>query len=1226
MKTTISYIFIGIFSFVLGFWLIITKQPSTSYKNEPLGATDAFKSFEWWYAQRALPFDFIPRGAYEKAAHYVRSKIIKERKYSLFGFELSPWCSLGPYNVGGRVLALAIDPTNPNLIWAGSASGGLWKSTNGGIGSGAWNYINTGFNTLSVSAIAIDPSSPNTLYIGTGEISLYHRPLIGTPGARASYGMGILKTTDGGSNWIQTGLTWTFPEITAVQKIIINPLNTKTIFAATSEGVFKSIDAGISWIKSDSTLMAMDMVMNPNDTTVLYVSHGNLNSSPNPGLYKTTNAGSSWLKLTGGLPIIDFGRTALTISPVNPSLIYAGISNAASGGMLGLYKSTDAGGNWIRVSTANYVGTQGWYDNVIALHPNNTDSIYCAGLDIQQSTDGGSTFNNISGYVVHVDHHAIAFHPTNPNIVYFGTDGGIFKTTNGGASFLNCNYGFQTTQFYPGFANSPQDSTIAIGGLQDNGTLKFAGTEYWSDIFINDGGWCAIDPTDKDIMYYEYQYLNLYKSTNGGVHSSPIMSGLPTGSSNANFIAPFVISPSSPNILYAGAKIVYKTTNAGASWFSPSGQLTFNGTSVACVGVSHTNPDHLIAATGTGTLGATPKFEIFASANGGISWGNVTYKLNGTDSLPNRYPTDIEFDPTYNTTSYLTYSGYGTSHLFKTTNLGYEWTNISANLPDIPHQAVCVDPEAPENIYVGTDLGVFHSSDYGASWEEFNDGMPSAMVLDLTISRSNGKLRASTFGNGVYERKLVRIPTLTLLVPNGGETWIGEYVETIQWSQRFIDKVKIEYSSNNGLDWTTIDDDVPASIGSYSWTTPTVATTEARIRISDATTGVPVDSSDAPFTMVINPDYYHGWNLISIHLSVPDPRTITVFPGAVSKAFRYENTYISIDTLTNGCGYWLKFSEPQYLTFSGDSIMSDTIEVKTGWNLIGSISRKVATTDIVESPSEIVTSRYFGYKLGYQSTDTIQPGRGYWVKVNADGELILDASTHSMKKVSTPADLLTRCNSLTLSDRKGNSQTLYFTQNSEDFDLRKYELPPLPPDGEFDVRFASQLMLKIIQNNLAIPIDIPITLQSVNYPLELSWDIVESEISFSILTQDGHSIKISGNGRTNIEHPISTIILQASTLKAQHPSAFKLEQNYPNPFNPTTTIKYQLPVDSWVTLKVFDIQGKEIATLWNGIQSVGYKSVEWNSSALSGGLASGVYFYKLTVGKFTDVKKMILIR
>lgn len=940
---------------------------------------NALKAFEWWYAQRAYPDEFIPAQGYKRAFDYYNRSLKKTRKNLSLD---SMWRSIGPTNIGGRVLALAINPLNPNIVWAGSASGGLWKSTSGGEGTTAWTYVNTGFPTLSVSAIAINPINPSIMYIGTGEISLYQRPLVGTPGARASYGMGILKSTDGGTTWSQTSLSWEFSDITAVQRIVINPLNTNTLFAATSEGTYKSTDAGETWSLSHSVVMAMDVAMNPNDTTILYVACGNGNSSPNPGLYKTTDAGTTWTKLTSGLPSANFGRTAISISPSNPSIVYAGITNASTFGVIGLYKTTNDGASWTNVSTYNYVGTQGWYNNVVAVHPLNPDTVYCNGLYISRTTNGGPNLSHVSSSA-HADHHALAFDPTNPSIIYFGTDGGVYKTLNGSASFIDCNNGFVTTQFYPGFANSLYDSTIALGGLQDNGVLKYSGSLSWTMVDGGDGGWCAIDPTNHNIMYDEYIYLTISKSTNGGLTFLSANAGLPSNSSNANFIAPFVMSPSNPNILYAGAKNVFKTTNAAASWFAPNGGANLNGTKIACIGVSYTSPDTLLAATGSGALGENPLFQVFRSTNGGQSWTNVT------GNLPNRYPTDIEFDPTDSRNVYMTYSGYGTGHVFKSSDGGQNWINITGNLPDIPHQSITLDPEEPSQLYVGTDLGVFRTTINDTTWEDFNDGMPLAMVLDLTVSRANHALRASTFGNGVYERWLPRTPQLSLLFPNGGETFVDGQPVTILWQKKYISAIDIEFSTDNGATWTTIVSGADASPQSYIWTTPAVNTTEGLIRIFDSETQTLIDISDATFSIVVSPEIVNGWNLISVHLSAPDMRKNVLFPTAISDAFAYSNGYVAKETLQAGIGYWLKFGKAQNIEYLGDTIETDTIIVKRGWNMIGTISTPVAVSNIVQIPNDIISSPLYGFRSGYTIADTLKPKQGYWVKVNQDGVIVL---------------------------------------------------------------------------------------------------------------------------------------------------------------------------------------------------------------------------------------------
>lgn len=244
-------------------------------------------------------------------------------------------------------------------------------------------------------------------------------------------------------------------------------------------------------------------------------------------------------------------------------------------------------------------------------------------------------------------------------------------------------------------------------------------------------------------MHEEYVYLTIAKTTNGGLTWQGIFS---SGPDSSNFIAPFVISPSNPNILYAGTKKIAKTTNGGESWFYTNNNQVLNGTNVSCIAVSYTSSDTVIAATGQRF--APMAFEIFSTTNGGMTW------TKSTSPLPNRYPTDVTFDPNDSKIAYATFSGYGTSHVYKSTDAGKTWNDISSNLPDIPTQSVCVDPLNPTDIYVGTDLGVYRTQNGGGSWEPWFDGMPYAMVLDVTYSPVDRRIRAATFGNGVYQRKL----------------------------------------------------------------------------------------------------------------------------------------------------------------------------------------------------------------------------------------------------------------------------------------------------------------------------------------------------------------------------------------------------------------------------------------------------------------------------------------
>jgi hypothetical protein len=600
------------------------------------------------------------------------------------------------------------------------------------------------------------------MYIGTGEISGYELGLVGTPSARTTYGLGIVKSTNRGATWSATGLTWLFSQNRSVQKIILNPKNPKTVFAATSEGTYRSYNAGATFQLVDPTLMAMDVAINHTDTTIVYIACGQRNTAPNSGLYRSTNGGTSFLKMAGGLPATNIGRTSLAVAPSDGNTVYASIANASTHGTLGLYRTTTGGVSWELMSSTNYMSGQGWYNNVVAVNPSSAGVVFTAGLDIYNSSTGGSAlvqrsfwYKGADGVIVpggtegtdntyaHADHHAILFDPKNTNRIFFGNDGGIFESTDGGNSFIGRNGGFVTTQFYNGFDNAVTDSMIALGGLQDNGTVKYQGGRSWNKVYGGDGGWCAIDAVDPNVMYEEYVNLSISKTTDGGVNWSSIFT--PASSDSANFIAPFVLSPSNNQVLYAGAEKIHKSTNAGLTWFATNGGAVLNSTSASCLAVSYTSTDTVIAGTGKR---ANPQFELFYTTNGGTTW---TKSAPGT---PNRYPTDVSFDPSDSRIAYATFSGYGTPHVFRSTNAGASWTNISGNLPDLPTQSVCVDPLNPTDIYVGTDLGVYRTTNGGGSWEPWFDGMPYAMILDVSVSVKDRRLRAATFGNGVYQRKL----------------------------------------------------------------------------------------------------------------------------------------------------------------------------------------------------------------------------------------------------------------------------------------------------------------------------------------------------------------------------------------------------------------------------------------------------------------------------------------
>ncbi len=486
--------------------------------------------------------------------------------------------------------------------------------------------------------------------------------------------------------------------------------------------------------------------------------------SPGHGIYRTRDGGQTWQRLTTGLPSTFGGKPQLCISASSPNIIFASIGNGfRSRSGTWLCKSVDGGDNWTVVSTLDYASAQGWYSHFVAVNPTDPNIVITGGqMGIFKSTAGGSDLQRKTGGAfpsgtpppggpegsptyAHADNHTFAFHPVDPKTIYFGNDGGVWRSTDGGETFQSCNGGYQTTQFYNGFSSAISDSLLAIGGMQDNWTAVYEGDKAWRRVYGGDGSWTAIHPTNPDIIYASSQVLNVVKSINR-MESWILVRPPQSGNETTAFIAPFVISPANPDILYAGRSIIYKTTTAASSWFPVSGALTFDVNPAISMAISNSGSDTVYV--GTAPQNARPG--VFVTTNGGLSWENVTA------DLPDRYPLDIAVEPSRASTVYVVFGGFGSSHIYKSLDAGQSWIDIGLGLPDVPTSAVVVDPLYPERLHVGNDLGVYVSLDGGSSWQDFGEGLPEAViVMDLGISPSNRKLRVATHGNGAYERRLL---------------------------------------------------------------------------------------------------------------------------------------------------------------------------------------------------------------------------------------------------------------------------------------------------------------------------------------------------------------------------------------------------------------------------------------------------------------------------------------
>ncbi len=355
----------------------------------------------------------------------------------------------------------------------------------------------------------------------------------------------------------------------------------------------------------------------------------------------------------------------------------------------------------------------------------------------------------------------------------------------------------------------------------------------------------------------------------------------------------------------------------------------------------------------------------------------------------------------------------------------------------------------------------------------------------------------------------------------------------------------------------------------------------------------------------------HGWNMVSVPVSVYDFSKTNLFPTAQSNAFTYQGSYFVKDTLTNGPGYWLKFVGEQSINMIGSPISSLTIDVMQGWNMIGVISSPVSIGSIIQTPGNNISSKFYGYNNGYQIVDNLMPGKAYWIKVKEAGQVQLVSGGFENKQAKAESACLPNKNEIVITDAVGKTQKLIFGE-ADISTLSFYELPPMPPTGIFDVRFASGSMFAASKENV-------ILISDAEYPVKLSW--THDKSVKAKLVVDGNEISMNNQSSLEIKKPVSMLILKFET-GSFIPNEYALEQNYPNPFNPTTIINYQLPIGKYVTLKIYDVLGREVATLVDEFKEEGYYEVSFDASKLT----SGVYFYRLQSGIFNSVRKMLLLR
>ncbi|MBI5216180.1 MAG: T9SS type A sorting domain-containing protein [Ignavibacteriae bacterium] len=366
-----------------------------------------------------------------------------------------------------------------------------------------------------------------------------------------------------------------------------------------------------------------------------------------------------------------------------------------------------------------------------------------------------------------------------------------------------------------------------------------------------------------------------------------------------------------------------------------------------------------------------------------------------------------------------------------------------------------------------------------------------------------------------------------------------------------------------------------------------------------------------------------GWNMISVSLKVDKTLKDSLFKTSNSLAYSFDSGfgYVAKESLKVGVGYWLKFPYATNISMLGDVRISDTMKLHSGWNMIGTLSIPISTDSIEKLPGSIVLTPFYSYDEGYFPTEVLQPMKAYWVKSSISGKLVLKKSiTPLTHRTNTVREDALNFNYLTLTDSDGKTKKLFFSFPNDNVKETDYELPPLPPNGVFDIRYSTNTWLVCAETSESR--EIGVKLHSVKYPITISWDVHQHSGAASLRVAEKQII-LSGTSSIMLNDEKESIkLLLASSISAGIPSTFALYQNYPNPFNSSTVIRYQLPVHTHVSLNVYNLLGQHVVTLVDEVQDVGYKTVSWNGS----GSASGVYYYKLKTGNFIEVKKMIFIR
>jgi photosystem II stability/assembly factor-like uncharacterized protein len=718
------------------------KPPGTGQPGEYRPVRGPSAPSEHRFLQKTMPGQELPRHAYDVAA-------AQAAQLPTTG---GAWNLLGPSNIGGRVVDIALDPLHADTLYIATASGGLWRSTDAGATfAPAWPEG----QTQAMGAVAAAPDG--TLYAGTGEAN--------PGGGSLTYtGTGVYRSTNGGATWTNIGLA----DSGAIGHIAIDPRDARRLFVAAAgslfnpggeRGVYRSEDGGATWTRvlagATDTTGATEVMFDPRNPQRMFAVMWDHRRQPNlrsysgvgSGVYRSTDGGNTWQRLDSLVPAAtDLGRIGVGIAPSDPDRMYAivGRGPKSSNFFDGFYTSRDGGDTWTRLpdneDVADNQSSYAWWFAKVWVDPRNALHVHVAGIALLTTRNGGKTWT-ADDDSMHVDHHAMVWDPRSSGRVYLGNDGGVYRSeANGDGGWIKSQYQ-PFTQFYSA-AISPQDVSRESGGTQDNGSLRSWGRKGWDEYVGGDGEENLINPVDVNNVFACYQYGNCFRSVDGGDRNAYFTPA--TTANRRNWFTPVQFDPSDPNVMYYGGNRLNRSTDNGVTWapISPDltggpGQDAYPFGTITTVAAASSDPRTVWVGTDDG--------RVWVTSDLGLTW---TLVLSGQP-----WVTRVAVDPSSPLTAYVTLSGYRAGsyqpHVLVTRDGGVSWTDLSGNLPQAPVNDIVLPGGAV--LYAATDQGVFVSVAGDGVWQRLGTGLPLVPVDDIEYDPVHHRLVAATFGRSMYD-------------------------------------------------------------------------------------------------------------------------------------------------------------------------------------------------------------------------------------------------------------------------------------------------------------------------------------------------------------------------------------------------------------------------------------------------------------------------------------------